>query len=458
MKAQILSVALLLMSSVGQAVQAQTFTYVVSGMVAPCASEDSVQLHVSFYFDPPMDTLVAVDAGTCTFTATFTMTSDYPFVTASIPCNGTIAYASDSTFFSFPNDVLEYDTLHLDCGGLIYDCSGLAAGPNLPGTPCDDGNPTTTNELWQPDCSCIGDTTNLYDCLGILGGPNMPGTPCNDYDSLNVDDVWAPDCSCQGAPFEFDCNGVQNGPAMPGTACDDGDPLTVGDFWSLACTCIGYPATPCAINFQITQALEYDSATATTTPIPNTLWAMIPSAGQWPFAYFWDFGDGSSSIDPFPTHTYAGNGPYDLCVTITDGIGCTSTTCSPVSVDEDGMIIGMGLDGTHAVTSHQRSGFTLQIVNELPTSVTDIHGAEEVSIWPNPATDRLNLRMRCNEMNAVNLSIIDVNGHVVHAQRTPTASGINTISLTIADLPAGIYLLHLDGASSNWSSRFVKVD
>lgn len=49
--------------------------------------------------------------------------------------------------------------------------------------------------------------------------------------------------------------------------------------------------------------------------------------GVAPFAYSWDFGDGSVSTLANPTHTYAGQGTYLACVTITDATGCASTDC-----------------------------------------------------------------------------------------------------------------------------------
>ena len=459
MKNLFCSAVLLLAGLTGPILSAQTFTYVVSGVVVPCIPGDSVQLELLFFQQPPIDTVVVVDPGTCMFTTTFLTTDIYPTVLASHACNGTVAYAADSTLFSLPDQVLAFDTLILDCGGVPYDCLGIPYGTSVPGTPCNDGNPTTSNDLFTASCACMGDTTNLYDCLNILSGPNMPGTPCDDLDSLNTNDTWALDCTCHGEPFEFDCNGVQNGPAMPGTLCDDGDPLTVGDVWSAACNCAGYPVTPCTINFQVAQAMAYDTATGTSSPILNTLWANFQSNGQWPFQYLWDFGDGSTSTDPYPIHTYAGNGPYDLCATITDWIGCSSTTCDSVSVDANGLIVGMALQGGgHPIALHQRSGFTIMILNELPTSVAELPASGTFELWPNPASDHLNVRLCAKVPEAVKIRIIDINGRVILEQRSGIGFGIDTITLSIEDLPIGIYLLHLEDASGSWSKRFVKVN
>lgn len=47
-------------------------------------------------------------------------------------------------------------------------------------------------------------------------------------------------------------------------------------------------------------------------------------------SHFWDFGDGTTSTDPFPSHTYATPGFYSVCYTVTGFNGvecCTSTQC-----------------------------------------------------------------------------------------------------------------------------------
>jgi gliding motility-associated-like protein len=43
-------------------------------------------------------------------------------------------------------------------------------------------------------------------------------------------------------------------------------------------------------------------------------------------SYLWDFGDGATSTQPNPTHTYNSTGKYDIKLTITTNGGCTITT------------------------------------------------------------------------------------------------------------------------------------
>ena len=49
-------------------------------------------------------------------------------------------------------------------------------------------------------------------------------------------------------------------------------------------------------------------------------------------SWAWNFGDGTTSNLQNPTHTYAGNGTYNVTLTITDLSGCTNTFSNPVVI------------------------------------------------------------------------------------------------------------------------------
>ncbi|MBS1937900.1 MAG: hypothetical protein JSS84_08845, partial [Bacteroidetes bacterium] len=44
----------------------------------------------------------------------------------------------------------------VSAGNCVADCLGVLGGTALPGTPCDDGNPNTTNDTWSSNCVCVG--------------------------------------------------------------------------------------------------------------------------------------------------------------------------------------------------------------------------------------------------------------------------------------------------------------
>jgi len=59
----------------------------------------------------------------------------------------------------------------------------------------------------------------------------------------------------------------------------------------------------------------------------------IPELTGDEFMHDWDFGDGSTSTESSPIHTYLGNGSYEVIHTITDDCGNMSTSTQTVEID-----------------------------------------------------------------------------------------------------------------------------
>ena len=115
------------------------------------------------------------------------------------------------------------------------------------------------------------------------------------------------------------------------------------------------------------QAYEIDSANGgTPVPIPNELWLWnLSSGGSGNYSFVWDFGDGTSSTDPYPTHIYPNGGPYVLCLTIDDGAGCSDTYCDSISVDANGIYQGMaGQNGA-------RAAMTIRVIDEIMSGMNE---------------------------------------------------------------------------------------
>jgi len=96
----------------------------------------------------------------------------------------------------------------------------------------------------------------------------------------------------------------------------------------------------------------------------------------------WDFGDGSTSNLPYPSHFYSTTGSYNLCLTVSNSSGCSDTFCDTVSVDSSGNIVRM-----------QNAGFTINVLapNQL-TGVEDLPASEMGgTIYPNPVSTELHV-------------------------------------------------------------------
>ncbi|MCO5281571.1 MAG: PKD domain-containing protein [Chitinophagales bacterium] len=90
-----------------------------------------------------------------------------------------------------------------------------------------------------------------------------------------------------------------------------------------------------------------------------------------PLSYTWVFGDGASSSLPNPTHTYANQGTYQVCVTVSDSFGCSKTECKNV-------IIGTATCNLQAYfTSTQPGPNTLVVTSQT----TGGNVASNIHVW-----------------------------------------------------------------------------
>jgi len=171
------------------------------------------------------------------------------------------------------------------------------------------------------------------DCEGVAGGTAQPGTPCDDGDATTGNDVYSAACDCAGQLI--DCTGTIGGTALPGTACDDGLACTVNDVRDANCACSG-------------TALTIGNVTGPTTVVGNSSNAYIVTPVANATSYTWTLPNGWTTNDnsAFALVADASNtaGPVQLCVTATVG-GCELTSCITVTVDIN---IGLNPEATAA--------------------------------------------------------------------------------------------------------------
>lgn len=354
----------------------------------------------------------------------------------------------------------------------------------------------------------ITTTPNNVDCLGIPGGIAVAGTPCTTF--LGLPGTWSPTCVCETTvPCAacFEPEQALDGPSglpIPFTAyfdasCTQGVPNYVAWFdygdgtgdWALpthtyasagtynvcltitdaiGCTStfcenvtvnadgsIGTVNTdPCEAEFFVMQAYQWVDSAANPNggggePIPNELWVWnLSSGGTGFFQFTWSFGDGTSSTEAFPTHTYA-SGEYELCLTVTDNAGCTDAFCDTVSVDGDGILNGlMGVDGS-------RNAFTIHVMNPLAAGVIEKPAFTELATWPNPVENELNITLNSELRGTARVTVTDLSGRAVLSETRMVTNGQNRLLVPVADLSAGLYLVQIGNGASTVSSRFVKV-
>ena len=147
--------------------------------------------------------------------------------------------------------------------------------------------------------------------------------------------------------------------------------------------------------------------------------------------YFWDFGDGTTGSGRIPQHQYQNFGSYVVCLTITDmQLNCTSTFCDTVGMDSLGNL--------------KAAGFGLEVRNPISVGVSETTSLDELSIYPNPATNQVSVDLR-SVSERVEIKILDISGKEVVSRKRTNSGSIET--LDISNLNSGFYFMILnDGA------------
>ncbi len=118
--------------------------------------------------------------------------------------------------------------------------------------------------------------------------------------------------------------------------------------------------------------------------------------------YLWDFGDGNTSTATDPVHTYASEGQYTVCLTVTTSCGSDSTCTTVESVNTSG------------VETNEDMLF---------------------SYYPNPASDQMIIANVSADVR--NIEIVDATGRLLESYRVNNA----TFNVNVKRMSNGTYFL-----------------
>ena len=135
------------------------------------------------------------------------------------------------------------------------------------------------------------------------------------------------------------------------------------------------------------------------------------SSGQ---SYLWDFGDGNTSTEFNPDHTYATSGDYTVTLTVTN-------LCATASK-------------THT--------FNVTIV-----STKELAELQDIRILPNPTQGDFRVELSSQVNADVQFHLLDAQGRLVKTIRSSTKPGKTTVPFEGLNLPKGLYQLQLQTAS-----------
>ncbi|MBK8564658.1 MAG: hypothetical protein IPN76_15320 [Saprospiraceae bacterium] len=247
------------------------------------------------------------------------------------------------------------------------------AFPATPGSPCNDGNANTTNDVVTANgCGCAGTVPNP--CANLGGDtdgdgvcnnndcqpnnpafPATPGSPCNDGNANTTNDVvTANGCGCAGTVpnpcanlgGDTDGDGVCNNndcqpnnpafPATPGSPCNDGNANTTNDVVTAnGCGCAGTTVPPVCDNITNGGTIGFGAncqstaSIACNTAAPNITNCASPTGGTGALETIWLK---STTTCSMPTTTaaqiIAGLDPHWVLIPGQNGLTLTPGTVS----------------------------------------------------------------------------------------------------------------------------------
>ncbi|QAA80447.1 T9SS type A sorting domain-containing protein [Aequorivita sp. H23M31] len=133
---------------------------------------------------------------------------------------------------------------------------------------------------------------------------------------------------------------------------------------------------------------------------------------------FWEFGDGNTSTEVNPTHTYFENGIYTVSQTI-GKCGKSDTKIKTV---------------------------------EIQTLNKQIFNQESFSIYPNPAHNILNLKLKKNYKN-IQIIILNLSGKTVFNQ---SVENVSDFTMDISSLSKGLYLIKIAWDNIFYIEKMIK--
>jgi PKD repeat protein len=151
-------------------------------------------------------------------------------------------------------------------------------------------------------------------------------------------------------------------------------------------------------------------------------------------SFVWDFGDGSTDTQPYPSHFYANTGIYNLCLTVADASGCSDTYCDTLAVDSLGNIF------------RSMAGFTINVVSPSQlTGVNEINVEKNYSIYPNPVNSDLFINVKSGGNKITGYRILSLLGSELSRGNMNGFEG----SVNMKDLSSGTYLLEITSSDGS---------
>ncbi len=321
-------------------------------------------------------TVTVTDANGCTSTSSTTII-DHVGPTATASADQTICFGSSATVSG----------TGAGTGGNYSWDNGLGSGSSHVVSPAT----TTTYTVTVTDGN--GCTSTATTTVTVNSTPTVAVNP----PSANI---------CNGESITLDATGAQSYVWNTGASSSS---ITVTPTNQTTYTVIGQngncSGSPVTVTISVAPA-AVASGSADNYTIPTGGTVNFTNFGSTATSYIWDFGDGNSSTQSTPSHTYSIAGTYQVILEATLG-NCTATD-------------------------------TLEIIVG-GNSITDQELEDGISIYPNPTTGLFTIELGVETGEAFELEIYNAVGEIVYTEQSTTQ--LSKIDLT--NRARGVYYMKI---------------
>jgi PKD repeat protein/murein tripeptide amidase MpaA len=140
-------------------------------------------------------------------------------------------------------------------------------------------------------------------------------------------------------------------------------------------------------------------------------------------SYLWDFGDGATSSEYQPAHTYSLPGDYTI------------------------RLIALNICGSDTFTT------TVTVVNNVPELS---NGITPVRVMPNPTTGKFTITVNGTYTSVINIRITDILGNVIINRKVNEQASSLSQDFDLSEFPRGVYLIVISTDNSIQTRRIIK--
>ncbi len=214
-------------------------------------------------------------------------------------------------------------------------------------------------------------------------------------------------------------------------------PVSFGGYGVGADTVCVQDANGCRVCQDLTLNVANCHSSFTLTPDPLSVGDYIAtnnSSGTGYITNSWSWGDGGMDSLYTPTHVYNAPGMYTICLTISDGTGCSSTSCDTLTAARL----------PYWLASHHTK---INVVNHmLYTGITESKLVDDWKVYPNPASSSTTINYTLKKDAFVEIVLLDLTGRtVLVAERLLTQNaGTHQSVIDVSGLSTGTYLVRIN--------------